>query len=265
MFILNGPDVYLYLLLEFQSTPDWWMAVRAQVYEGLLWQHVIAEHRLSPGDPLPPVFLMVLYNGARPWAAPTDTTGLIGLPEDSPLWPWQPRIRYHLLDMGRMPEDALTGRDSLTSLLVQLERPHELEALKQVIDAVVGWFRTHPDYTDLRRLFTELIGQAMAGGGLPGPVPRDLMEMRTMLEILIEESKRKWRAEALAEGKAEGETMGRSEGQRQMLIRLIEHRFGPLQEPHRARVLSADEATLATWEKRLFEAQSIDDILAPPH
>ncbi len=81
----TGPDVYLYLLLEFQSTPDWWMAVRAQVYEGLLWQHIIAEHRLRLGAPLPPVLLMVLYNGARPWTAPTDTTGLIGLPEGSRL------------------------------------------------------------------------------------------------------------------------------------------------------------------------------------
>jgi hypothetical protein len=69
----------------------------------------------------------------------------------------------------------------------------------------------------------------------------------------------------LAEGLAEGEAKGRIEGQARMLIRLIEHRFGPLLEQDRTRILSADEATVAAWEKRLFDAGSIDDILAPPH
>src|SRR4051812_13140494 len=36
----GGTDLYLYLLLEFQSDVDWWMSVRTQVYEGLLWQHI---------------------------------------------------------------------------------------------------------------------------------------------------------------------------------------------------------------------------------
>ena len=50
----GGLDLYLYLLLEFQSGVDWWMAVRTQVYEGLLWQQVIAERKLRRGDRLPP-------------------------------------------------------------------------------------------------------------------------------------------------------------------------------------------------------------------
>jgi hypothetical protein len=34
----GGGDVYLLLLLEFQSSTDRWMALRAMVYTGLLWQ-----------------------------------------------------------------------------------------------------------------------------------------------------------------------------------------------------------------------------------
>ena len=45
-------DIYLYVLHEFQSEVDWWMSVRTQVYEGLLWQHIIAEKKLKPGDRL---------------------------------------------------------------------------------------------------------------------------------------------------------------------------------------------------------------------
>ena len=56
----DGSDVYLYLLMEFQSRSDWWMALRAQVYQGLLWQQIVAEKRLKSGDRLPPVLLLVL-------------------------------------------------------------------------------------------------------------------------------------------------------------------------------------------------------------
>jgi hypothetical protein len=36
-----GGDAYLLLMLEFQSSPDRWMALRAMVYTGLLWQHIL--------------------------------------------------------------------------------------------------------------------------------------------------------------------------------------------------------------------------------
>jgi hypothetical protein len=32
----GGLDLFVYVLLEFQSRIDWWMAVRTQTYEGLL-------------------------------------------------------------------------------------------------------------------------------------------------------------------------------------------------------------------------------------
>ena len=37
----RGGEIYFCLLIEFQSKSDWWMAVRTQVYQGLLWQQVI--------------------------------------------------------------------------------------------------------------------------------------------------------------------------------------------------------------------------------
>jgi hypothetical protein len=250
---LEGQEIYLHLLLEFQSTSDWWMAVRAQVYEGLLWQQVIAEKKLKAGDPLPPVLLVVLHNGPDRWTAPTDTGDLVGLPADSPLWPWQPRIRYHLLDMGRLPGDELARRETLTALLFRLEQRHDPKALSDLVDEVVGWFRAHPGYEELKRLFTELVRQAILGLEPTVAVPDDLLEMRTMLATQGEEWKRQWLAE------------GRAEGQANMLVRLIEHRFGPLSDDQRTRILSADEVTMSTWADRLFEASTVDDVLGPMH
>ena len=97
----EGSD--LYLLIEFQSKIDGWMAVRTQVYQGLLWQHVIDERKLQAGARLPPLLLLVLHNGEKRWKAATTTRELIALSPDSGLWPWQPQVRYHLLDMGAFP------------------------------------------------------------------------------------------------------------------------------------------------------------------
>ena len=57
----EGADIYVYLLMEFQSKIEWWMIVRTQVYQGLLWQQVIEEKKLKEGARLPPLLLLVLY------------------------------------------------------------------------------------------------------------------------------------------------------------------------------------------------------------
>ena len=55
--------VYLYLLIEFQSRPDRYMALRKMTYVGLLYQDLIAHDSVAGRQRLPPVLPIVLYNG----------------------------------------------------------------------------------------------------------------------------------------------------------------------------------------------------------
>ena len=59
--------IYVYLLLEFQSTVDRFMAVRLLTYIGLLYQNLAAAGEIPPGSALPPVLPTVLYNGEKAW------------------------------------------------------------------------------------------------------------------------------------------------------------------------------------------------------
>ncbi|MDR2605394.1 MAG: Rpn family recombination-promoting nuclease/putative transposase, partial [Desulfovibrio sp.] len=52
--------LYIYLLIEFQSSVDPWMAVRILTYIGLLYQDLIKSGQVKGGDKLPPVFPLVL-------------------------------------------------------------------------------------------------------------------------------------------------------------------------------------------------------------
>jgi len=56
----NAGLVYIYLLLEFQSQTDYWMAVRVNTYVSLLYQQLTKENQVTKDTGLPPVFPVVL-------------------------------------------------------------------------------------------------------------------------------------------------------------------------------------------------------------
>ncbi|WP_148087268.1 Rpn family recombination-promoting nuclease/putative transposase, partial [Pigmentiphaga humi] len=59
----HGDWVYVYLLLEFQSRSDPYMALRALTYVGLEYEDIL-RHKGAQGDGrLPPMLPIVLYNG----------------------------------------------------------------------------------------------------------------------------------------------------------------------------------------------------------
>lgn len=58
------------LLLEFQSREDPWMAMRILAYTALLWQDLSKTGAVSEKEGLPPVFPIVIYNGASRGTGP---------------------------------------------------------------------------------------------------------------------------------------------------------------------------------------------------
>jgi hypothetical protein len=256
----EGRGLYLYLLIEFQSESDPWMAVRTQVYQGLLWQQVIDEQKLQAGARLPPLLLLVLYNGERRWKVTTTTSELIALSPDSTLWPWQPRVRYCLLDMGRFPKDELAQRSSLVALLFRLEQQHSPEGLRELLGEVIGWFRDHEGCERLQGLFTELIREAFARHRMSLSGPVNLSEAKSMLTIDFEPWKKQW----LAEGEAKGKAAGKAEGKAEALISLLAGRFGTVAPSWRKRIRGAKLVTLERWFKRAIDAPDLPSVFNPP-
>lgn len=65
-----------------------------------------------------------------------------------------------------------------------------------------------------------------------------------------------WMLEHEEKGRQEGKQEGRQEGTA-TLLELLEERFGKLRSGLRARILSADMATLMAWQHKLFEAADL--------
>ncbi len=113
----SGKPVYLYLFLEFQSTPDRWMALRLSVYVQLFWQQLIKEKQLTANSKLPPVFPLVLYNGEHPWRCTQSVSQLIDLPIESTLWPYQPEMQYYIVDEQHyIQRSKNTGQEKLARI-----------------------------------------------------------------------------------------------------------------------------------------------------
>ena len=241
--------MYIYLLLEFQSQPDTWMAMRMLVYVGLLYQGLVKERHFTTGPKLPPVFPLVLYNGIRPWRAPQEAAELIeALPGG--LAHYRPNLRYLLLDEGSYAEQDLPPSENLAAALFRMENSRAPEELRTLVRTLAQWIHA-PEQASLRRAFTVWLKRVLMPGRLPQvklPEITDLSEIDNMLAERVQEWTQQWKAE------------GRKEGEITLMIRLLEKRFGPLDETTRARLEAADAEQLLHWGERLLVAESLEAV-----
>jgi predicted transposase/invertase (TIGR01784 family) len=243
--------LYVYLLIEFQSTVDPFMALRVMVYLGLLYQSLVQQRQLTPSGKLPPVLPLVLYNGIPPWGAARELAELIeAVPEG--LEQYRPRLRYCLLDEARIPDSELESLHNLVATLIRLEKSRGPEDITRVLSALSELLQD-PSLADLRRTFSIWISGVLLPARVPGiavPQVTDLQEVKSMLAERVMEWTREWKQEGLEEG---------IEKARGVLLRELERRFGPLPEEVRQRVAAvASIEDLTELSLRAGAATSIE-------
>jgi predicted transposase/invertase (TIGR01784 family) len=247
--------LYVYLLIEFQSTVDPFMALRVMVYVGLLYQDLVQHRQLTVAGRLPPVLPLVLYNGQAPWGASRELAELI---ERVPggLEQYRPQLRYCLLDEVRIASSDLESLRNLAAALFRLEQSQGPEDIQRVVGALIEWLQ-EPDLLELRRSFTIWLLEVLLPARVPGtviPQVTDLQEVKSMLAERVVEWTEQWKHEGLEKGLEQGRKEGRIEERREalqkargVLLGELERRFGPLPEEVRRRVdaiESVEEITL---------------------
>ena len=66
----RGGWLYLLILLEFQSRSDPFMALRILTYTCLTYEELIRRGEIQPGNELPPLLPVTIYNGRSRWGLP---------------------------------------------------------------------------------------------------------------------------------------------------------------------------------------------------
>ncbi|HEY0556079.1 MAG TPA: Rpn family recombination-promoting nuclease/putative transposase, partial [Thermoanaerobaculia bacterium] len=222
---------YLYLLLEFQSAPEPFMAVRMLVYVGLLLQELIRTQRLKASDRLPPILPIVLYNGKRTWRAPVDLLSLFAaVPEG--LRRRLPRLEYVLVDEGCLTREEREQTGNLVSALARLETSRDAEELARSTRELAVLL-PRGEQNELRRIFTAWALQVLRRTHRGATIP----EVEDLEEVpMLEERIRDWERKARREGRKEGREEGLVEEARRMVLRQMERRFGAVPRRIRERV-----------------------------
>ncbi|MBK5915547.1 Rpn family recombination-promoting nuclease/putative transposase [Rhodocyclus purpureus] len=258
----RGEWIYIYLLIEFQSSNDPWMALRIMVYVGLLYQDLIKRKEVSTPSKLPPVFPVVIYNGEVPWTAQRDVADLIESLSGG-LDAYRPSIRYHVLDEGRVTDLA---EDNTVSDVIRLETGPDTEQLQRVIAALTRRLNS-PENTELRRALTVWINRVVLKRLIPGtelPKVNELKEIETMLAERVVTWTENWKREGMQQGMQQGIQQGMQQGMQQgervLLARLLQRRFGPLSPAIHARLEDATPEQIEQWADNILDATSLEAV-----
>jgi len=276
--------IYVYILMEFQSTVDRFMAVRLMTYIGLLYQDLIRGDQLLENGKLPPVFPLVLYNGKSPWNSAISVQELI---QEIPggLSKYRPALTYLLLDESRHPMQGVAA-DNLVAAIFRLEQSNEPADVRALVQQLIEWLKA-PEQTSLRRAFAVWIRRVLLPVRLPGqslPEINNLVEVDAMLAERVKEWTYEWKQEGIQEGMQEGmqkgmqegiqegmqkgmqkgmqegEQKGEQKGEAGILLRLMCLKFGELDAAIIDRIQSADIKQLTAWSERIFSAKTVEKI-----
>mgnify|MGYP006275588205 CR=1 FL=1 len=145
--------VYLYILLEFQSSVDQAMALRFMHYVAGFYSTLIKTDQLTKAGPYPPVLPLVIYNGNARWRAHTRIQDQI---ETVPsfLRAFQPQLEYFLLDEGDYTNDELNHINNPLSGVITIENAKTEDDYKQAFYRLGQMLREHPKRERIDELLT---------------------------------------------------------------------------------------------------------------
>jgi predicted transposase YdaD len=261
--LVEGHELYLWLLFEHQSTIDRWMPLRmlemvVEFLKGWRKEHPEALR-------LPAIVPIVLHQGATPWTAPRTLAELYDLSDQAlrDLSELLLSLRFVLDDLRVTPDDELMERpvgdlarvalvvmkhvtsehllDQLTRLRAEISRLLATEQGRIGLSGIVWYIESvHP------RLDRHAIIK-----GLRPVVPPEIAKTmdsyeKTLERMYLEKFTR----------------LAREEGRQEILLRQLAWRFGEVPGAVTQRVTQATADELECWARRILGAASLDDVFA---
>lgn len=198
----QGNDVFIYLLIEFQSKVDKYMALRfgSYIFDFYKW----LSKRKDIND-LPAVFPILIYNGDERWTAKDNIKDLIigSIPPE-----YIPNFSYYKIIENEIPRDKLLRIHNALSMVFYVEN----SSVEDVVESINEIYEILKD--ELPELIKEFstwltnlfVTSGYDMGNLEDEIDnlKDPMEVRTMFSATLEKYKEKCKLEGMREGRLEG-------------------------------------------------------------
>ncbi len=221
-----GAALWLYLLFEHQSTPDFWLRLRLLGYCCRIWERDRQHHK--DAGYLRPILPLVFYQGPTGWRPSPQFVDLF--PAATRDWPWLPRFEHLLFDQTQVSPAQAAG--SVRARLLQLTMMHAFsravrEARQRMGPLLDDLEREGSVGQDDMKMFVryiletgpedtpeemgEILSRTAAGGELMTSGERLRQEGRDQMRAIAEQRHREGRSEGRLEGQREGQREGRLE------------------------------------------------------
>lgn len=150
----KGKDVYIYLLIEFQSTVDRYMSLRILRYICEFYEYLVETKGLKM---LPAIFPVMLYNGDDRWTAPENVKDLI---EESISSAYIPDFKYYKIAENEVSKETLLKIKNFVSALFYMENSTP-DTVTEDIEEIVGMLnKDHPEEMELFKNWLKYIFKA---------------------------------------------------------------------------------------------------------
>ena len=252
-------EVFLYLLLEFQSAVDRTMPIRLMHYVACFYSELLKQKVITPSQGLPPIFPVVLYNGTERWAAKTDIFEMITPEPPSFLQVYQPHLRYFLIDEGRYTEEQLGLVQTPLSGVFSMENAGaSWETLQQAVDRIVTIIQAAPNKERIDKVITRWIKRHLQrlGADINLEQLESLVEDKAMLAENLENLVKKERLQ----GRQEGRQEGRLEEAREVVRTQLTFKFGEVPEWVEAKLANANHDQLKGWMRDVLFANGLEEM-----
>lgn len=260
----RGVQGFIWLLLEHQSAPDRFMALRVLEYLTRIWSDLLRQPHEHDRKTLPPVICVVVHHGEAGWNAPRQLHELVenlsALPELKPLVP-----DFHIVvdDLALQPDAELQRRPLPVFPQLVLWALRDARTISRFFDHLHAWAE---QLGALAEQFPEDFGTLMryiwsvSGEHSVEEIQKKIIEvapstehaMASAAEQLIQEGVRRGKAEGLAAGKAEG------------VLAILEARGLTCSAEQRAQILACKDAPqLDRWLRQAVTASRTHELF--PH
>jgi Putative transposase, YhgA-like/Domain of unknown function (DUF4351) len=228
-----------YVLVEHKSSSE--RGARLQLLRYIVRILVNWYEQNEPPLPLPVVLPLLVHPGPGAWRVSCEFEELFGaVPE--PLRPYLPSFRHALVDLGQMEDRELSGKARLRAFLKALKYSRRPD-LPQRIDILLAEAPVL-GAADLALILTYLE---------KGPIRvSDTLMLEALQRLMPGETELTpgWITQPYFD-------KGKAEGEANILVRLIERRFGDVPSHLRQRIFAADVATLEKWADRVLDARDL--------
>jgi predicted transposase/invertase (TIGR01784 family) len=205
--VLSQDAVWLYILLEHQSTPDRWMRFRLLKYCCRIWDQSFRDQ--PEQRELRAIVPLVFYQGERRWTYSREFADLFA--ESVRDWPGVPRFAHELIDQsGMRPEEVQGELKGRLMQLVMLAAYHPTLAWMEQAARLLGSLSSLAsggdiDYVRLFVLYILSTQEPEAARAFREVLQRQAPEVGDDLMTYAQELLNEGRTEGRAEGQAEGE------------------------------------------------------------